>query len=388
MNNKRPIIIIIQFIVASIVIACAVKEIAPPITKTEKTEEVKDVEVRENWHDEWERVKKEAKMEGKVVVYTGVGPEMRAIFAEEIFKEYGIKVESLSGRGGEIVEKIKRERRAGIYAVDLYISGPTTIVTQIKPENIMAPLEPLLILPEVKEPSMWYKGKLDFLDKEKKLLRFSTQVRGGIHINSNSVKPGEINSLRDLLSPKWEGKIIIDDPVVAGRGEQLLTLAIINLGEDYVRQLAKQKLVITRNRRQLTDWIVKGSTPIGIGVYDDQYREYREAGAPIREVALQEVMYMSGGFGHVIYLDKAPNPNASKVFLNWLLSKKGQILWQKNMESQSARVDVPVDDLTKAEVTVRQPGVDYFDVDREEYLLKVKSEVSKIIKEVFVYDVR
>jgi ABC-type Fe3+ transport system substrate-binding protein len=50
-------------------------------------------------------------------------------------------------------------------------------------------------------------------------------------------------------------------------------------------------------------------------------------------------------------LDKAPHPNAAKVFVNWFLSRQGQIVWQRVMNkvvmegSDSMRIDIPKDDV-------------------------------------------
>src|SRR3990167_5420427 len=120
------------------------------------------------WETEWETVQKAARKEGIVTLYTPSSPELRIAISEPM-KEYGITVEIISGRGAEVAEKILRERRAGIYNADLY--GPVgldTFVNIMKPAGALVPLEPLLILPEIKDPRMWYKGELPFADRERK----------------------------------------------------------------------------------------------------------------------------------------------------------------------------------------------------------------------------
>ena len=61
---------------------------------------------------------------------------------------------------------------------------------------------------------------------------------------------------------------------------------------------------------------------------------------------------LGGGDSSVIVLfNRAPNPNAAKVFLNWYLSRRGQMTWQKVMNlrvqepSNSMRIDIPTDDV-------------------------------------------
>ena len=55
---------------------------------------------------------------------------------------------------------------------------------------------------------------------------------------------------------------------------------------------------------------------------------------------------MTAGSGGVALINKAPHPNAAKVALNWLLSRDGQIAYQRlfaqgNDGPDSMRIDIP-----------------------------------------------
>lgn len=347
-------------------LACAPKP-APVAPETQKPLEARASPAAggESWVSEWEKAQKEARKEGKLVLYSGVGPELRAAF-QAALKEYGISLDFVGGRSVELQEKVFRERRAGIYNVDLFMTGIGTMFP-MKPFSL--PAEPLLILPEVKDRKLWYKDDLNFIDKDRLILVFIAYLDQGIHINTDIVKPGEIKSMRDLLSPRWKGKIIIDDPLVIGRGQTFLEHTTIRLGEEYINQLVKQEPVSTRDVRQVAEFVAKGRYPIGLGVRPDPYQEFKRAGAPIVSIPLDEVSNLASGIGNIVYLDKAPNPNAARVFLNWLLSRKGQTTWQDIRMDQSARNDTSVDNLVKAGFPVRKEGVDYFDVRSEKYQL-------------------
>ncbi|HEX2260902.1 MAG TPA: hypothetical protein VHJ56_04660, partial [Candidatus Binatia bacterium] len=39
----------------------------------------------------------------------------------------------------------------------------------------------------------------------------------------------------------------------------------------------------------------------------------------------------------------APHPNATKVYVNWFLSREGQLIWQKLTGRNSFRTDIPKD---------------------------------------------
>lgn len=55
---------------------------------------------------------------------------------------------------------VSTERRVGLCLADLFIGGATTPINQFKPAGFLEPLEPLLLLPEVKEPKSWRPQKL------------------------------------------------------------------------------------------------------------------------------------------------------------------------------------------------------------------------------------
>jgi len=72
-------------------------------------------------------------------------------------------------------------------------------------------------------------------------------------------------------------------------------------------------------------------------------------------------------FGTITLVNRAPHPNAAKVFINWLLSRNGQIALQKtlaNSESppDSLRIDIPKDDVPFN--SRRVEGVNYIDTSK------------------------
>jgi ABC-type Fe3+ transport system substrate-binding protein len=58
-----------------------------------------------------------------------------------------------------------------------------------------------------------------------------------------------------------------------------------------------------------------------------------------------------GGSSVVVLINRAPHPNAARVFINWYLSRQGQTVWQSVMNkkeveaSDSMRIDIPKDDV-------------------------------------------
>src|SRR5204863_4392522 len=104
----------------------------------------------------------------------------------------------IAGRSGQLVERVKVERAAGIYSVDVYMSGPDTSFNVLYAEKLIDPLRPMLIVPEVTDPAKWKRGKPWFMDPEEQyVLRLFNSIDSLIFINTDYVKPEEMRSAKD-----------------------------------------------------------------------------------------------------------------------------------------------------------------------------------------------
>ncbi len=322
-----------------------------------------------DWEKEWQQVLTAARKEGKVVYYSSLGGEARQMVSNAFMEKYGIPVEVTSGRGPELAEKITSERKAGLYAVDVSTSGSTTTILIMKPRGQLVPIPPALILPEVKDPKAWWRGDLDWGDKDKTIVNFSAYPTPPLAINTDIVGKDEIKSYRDLLNPKWKGKISLNDPTVPGVGSKIIgTIGEKIMGMDFLRELVKQEPFITRDHRLQIEWLAHGKYPVALSPDSPTLIEFRRLGAPVLDFTPIEGTYLTSGYGVGVLLDRPPHPNAAKVFFNWLLSKDGGLVFSKATNAQSGRVDVPTDHLDQ--YRVRKPGMIYVEAYSEEYTLK------------------
>jgi ABC-type Fe3+ transport system substrate-binding protein len=302
------------------------------------------------WQKEWEKILAAAEKEGQVSIAGPPGDTYRLALTEAFQKKYPkIKVEYNGASGRDQVPRIMRERQAGIFNWDLYIGGPTSPLESLKPLGAFDPLRPELILPEVLDDSKWHGGfQGGFMDAEEKLYyAFDGTVTDVLYVNSDLVSPGEIKSFRDLANPKWAGKIVWEDPRNEGSGLNSALLFSISYGEEFLRKLlSEQKIVFTRDRRQLTEWVVRGRYPIGVSLPSDQLKIFQEKGVGKSVIAIDDpqfVLSMIPGFGAFGLLNRRPHPNATKVYVNWLLSKEGQASWAAQSGGRnSRRLDVPL----------------------------------------------
>src|SRR5574341_1407592 len=128
---------------------------------------------------EWENLVAAAEKEGQLTVYTG-GVASQAKIEEAFQIAYPkIKVNSVTGRGSQLGPRIIAERRAGKYLVDFFMGGKGTASATLLPGKVLAPIQPLLMLPEVLDLSKWWQGKHKYVDPEGKYI-FAFVGSGGV----------------------------------------------------------------------------------------------------------------------------------------------------------------------------------------------------------------
>lgn len=297
---------------------------------------------------EWENTVAAAKKEGKVAVLTDVTATLRDALTLDFQKNFGIPVELFGSSGREVAPRVAAERKAGQFLWDIYIHGSTTALEAMIPMGAFDPLEPALIQHDIKNPQTWRGGAIEFLDPGKTVMVMTPFQRGILFYNPTLVNVKELKSYKDLLDPKWRGKMIVDDPRRAGPGAATFTFFYLHpeLGPDFIRALGKQQLTIFRDYAQEVDAIGQGRYPLLIGAADFVAISRAKQGVPIAIVdarQLKEGTDLSPTNGNLALFNRAPNPNAAKVYINWLLSKEGQTIFARANGYVSARLDVPTD---------------------------------------------
>jgi len=290
---------------------------------------------------DWDRVVDAAKKEGRVVAAIPPSPELRKGLEEAFTKRFGIVVESVPARGGAIIRRIVEESKAGIHYFDLHIGGTESIVKGLLPENVLDPVEPWFILPEVRDAKNWWGGHI-WIDKTKRYIyNFSAYQTASLWHNTNLVKAEEIRTFDDLLDAKWKGKIGISDPRTPGSGASIWAYMFLIKGEEYLTRLVGQKLFIGRDLRLLTENLAKGRVSIVLGIGYSESLPFIKAALPIGALPTpKEGLYTTGGYGHLTIVKNVPHPGATKVFVNWLLGKEGQEIFSKAMGAPTRRLDV------------------------------------------------
>ncbi len=299
-----------------------------------------------DWRQDWEKTAAAAEKEGQVTVYSPPGINYQNAIAafQDSFPK--IKLVYVPGSGTNNAQRLVTERRAGKFLADLFIGGSGSIIEVLFDGNLLDPMPPMLLLPEVKDQSAWFNKTHTYADAKG---QYVFMMAGNVNTNlaaynTKLIKPDGLKSFLDLLNPKWKGKMVAYDPRARGHIQSVRSIYYTpKLGGEFFRRFfGEMDVTVSRDQRLMIDWVAQGKFLLSIFSAGNDVLDAKKKGLPVDLIdAPDDESFMSGGFGHVGVVNKAPHPAATKVFLNWLLSKEGQLKWQEKTDNNSLRVDIP-----------------------------------------------
>jgi iron(III) transport system substrate-binding protein len=290
---------------------------------------------------DWASVVAAAKKEGRLVVNTFPGDGYKRALRAFTTAYPEIKLEHTSLHSQDFAPRIIQERQASLFTWDVALIPTSTALQVLRPAGVWDPVRPAIMLPEVKDG--WDGGfERGFsLVKDRALCYGFVAVRGGgVTINTDMVKESEVRGLKDLLDPKWKGKLLLPDVRVMGDTFWPMTAARLSLGDDIIKKLfVDQEPVLSRDNRQVAEFMVRGRYPIALGVNPQILATYQKQGLAknLKLLHFTEMSTQSSSSSTIWLVNRAPHPAAAKVFINWLLTKDAQVVWAKEVETNSRR---------------------------------------------------
>jgi len=320
---------------------------------------------------EWEALKAAAAAEGELISFFccafggSIGP-----FVEEAEAALGISIVTSTGSSRQQWDKVKAEREAGVFSLDIWTGGLNTSNNRLLPGGALGNLKSLLIHPDVLDESLWFQGSHfwgdNALTSELVFAYGGSATPANITYNTDLIDPADITSYADLLDEKYRGKIIMRDPRIAGTS-QGTALFYMLMGPEWLKTLlTEMDAVVTDDARQAADRLANGDFALCLFSCGTEVENAREAGLPVQEEfpnAMEEGSRVSTGGNTLMAVKNPPHPAAQKLFVNWFLSRDGQDWWQRITGEQSLRNDISIDAVEPA--NRREAGKDYILMERD-----------------------
>lgn len=260
-----------------------------------------------------------AEAEGEILFYTHDSDPAGAALMQAFSKDFPkIRGSYLRAQTGALYSKILAERSASRFAADAiqFSELPTAIDFRKKGgfdlyESPQAAAYPASSLGN--PPGYFFEAGV---------------LPIGIAYNSDKVPEADApKGWKDLLDPKWRGAMSTKQATSGSQFVQWFELRNL-YGEGFWKEFVKQRPKGFDSRAQMYDRLAKGDDKVCAMAEWAGYQLAAEKGAPIKFVYPADGMPTATIGAGVV--SKAPHPEAARLFVDWLMSPRGQAVYQNN----------------------------------------------------------
>ena len=300
-----------------------------------------------------------AKKEREVVFYTTTNLEEAGAMSGRFKAKYPFLDVNINRAEGErIVTKVMQEARAKKSLVDV-MQTPAFYLHALKTRGILG---------EYSSPEDRFYPRNFKEEKSWTTTYYNPYV---VLYNTKLVSAQNLpKRYEDLLNPFWKNKMILEKDKIDWFTAMLQILGR-EKGVRYMRDLSRQNPMLRIGQTLITQLVAAGEIALQINANAVSVNRLKQRGAPIDWVALGPLPGLMVGVG---LMSQAPHPAAARLFVDFLLSKEGQQLYQ-SAGRLIARSDLPQDESMKVRgaqiVPVDPVWAENFDED------------SKLMKDIF-----
>lgn len=269
-----------------------------------------------------------AQKEASFTLYTSFAEKDLQPLTGAFEKKYGVKVRIWRSGSEKVLQRTLAEAAARRYEVDAVHSAAMEMEALHREQllqPVTLPYASDLIEGAVRPHREWTASYLSIW-----VQAYNTRLIG---------KEELPRTFQDLLDPRWKGKLGIESHVW-----DWYSAVILQMGEQkglaFFRDLvARNGLSVRSGHTLLNNMVAAGDVPLALTMYNFIADSAKHKGADVDWFVLEPVIGRMSGIG---IMRRAPHPNATLLFYDWLLSPEGQkILVSRDYVPTNAGVPSP-----------------------------------------------
>jgi iron(III) transport system substrate-binding protein len=256
-----------------------------------------------------------AKREGQFTLYTS--HTWFRTFVKEFEKKYPfVKASEWRNDSKNLIRKVFEESKAGRVLVDV-VETTADGMGIMKREGLFQEY----FSPEAR----FYPNELKPKGKSGFFYLPNRETYNSLGFNNKLIPPATApRILKDLLDPKWKGKMAITS---TSTGVRWIGNALESQGREYIDKIAEQEISVQDMApAALINLVGSGEIPLSPTIFDANVTIARQKGSPVEWRPLEPVVTTVGS---AALMAKASNPHTALLFIDYLLSREGQQLIMK-----------------------------------------------------------
>lgn len=265
-----------------------------------------------------------AKKEGKVTFYNSGSRNAGDSLLKAFTKKFGIKGEQYRATSNKVLSKLMEEIESKrVYADAVCTGSPNVLRLQLAGHIAKHDCAQAKFYPKSQQTDYYVNvtGIALFIMYNKELVPEKEAPKGW----------------KDLLNPKWKGKIAMPDWRASTSPMILFKMLKDTYGVEFLKEVGKQDLVVHKAHGAAANAVASGENAIAFEMLSDRIAVQAKKGAPVGYSVPSPVVFNPRQMGRP---KGSPHPNAGKLFMEFALSKEGQKIFNLDYWLYSFREDI------------------------------------------------
>ncbi len=274
--------------------------------------------------DRLKKLAEGARKEGALTFYSSMPVDDITALTSVFEQKYGVKTKVWRAGSEKVLQRGLLEAKANRHDVDIFETNGPEMEVLSREKILQACNSPYLadLIPQAVRPHReWIATRLNIFT---------------CAYNTKAVRKEDLpKTYRDLLDPKWKGKLAVE----ADDSDWLAGIAL-SMGEAkgvalFKEIVAKNGISVRKGHTLLANLVASGEVPMALTLYNYKVEQMKNAGAPMDWFALDPTVARPNGVG---VARNAPHPHAAVLFQDFELSEGQAILGKRDFIPTSTKV--------------------------------------------------